>query len=96
MTYEETMSVQLKEWNSKIESKIEMLQSKAENANKGEKANYLKEIDELQIQQVFLQDRLNELRKTIHEAWNEMNIEINYTWNILKKTINQSIFVAVD
>ena len=94
MTYEETMSIQLKEWNSQIESKIEMLQSKAEKAKKGEKVTYLKEIDELQIQQVFLQDRLNELRKTIHEAWNEMNIEINYAWKILKKTIDQSIFVA--
>ena len=94
MTYEETISIQLKVWNSKIESKIEMLQSKAAKAKKEEKATYLKEIDELRIQQVFLQDRLHELKKTINEAWHEMNKEINITWNILKKTIDQTIFIA--
>ena len=94
MTYEEIMSVQLKVWNSKINSKIEMLQSKAAKAKKGDKETFLKEIDELRIQQLFLQDRLHELKRTINEAWHEMNKEINITWNILKKTIDQSIFIA--
>ena len=92
ITYQDIMDSQLYEWDVKIKTKIQELQLESDNCEPGEKGKFREQIDELKIKQLFLQDRLDELKKTIETAWTEMKTEIDFAWKILIKTINQSIF----
>lgn len=92
ITYKEIMASQQNEWNGKIETQMQELQLKVNTCEPGEKEKYLVQIEDLKIKQLFLQDRLDDLKKTIDTVWAEMKTEIDFTWKIFIKTINQSVF----
>lgn len=71
---------------------MQELQLKVNTCEPGEKEKYLAQIEDLKIKQLFLQDRLDDLKKTIDTVWAEMKTEIDFTWRIFIKTINKSVF----
>ena len=92
ITYKEIMVSQQGEWDGRIETQIRELQLKVNTCEPGEKEKYLAQIEVLKIKQLFLQDKLDDLKKTIDTAWAEMRTEIDFTWKIFIRTINKSVF----
>ncbi len=83
---------QLDKWNCRIDAQILDLKNRSDTVDERAKIKCSKLIEELNLKKIFLDDRMEELRGLIQNVQTDLRSEIEMTWIILKKTINQTIF----
>lgn len=85
-------SEQQAKWNCRIDAQIIDLKLKSKKADKTSKIKCSELIDELKLKKIFLDDKMEELNGLIQNVESDLRSEIEMTWIILKKTIDQTIF----
>jgi len=78
--YEEKLDAQLKEWNAQIA----LLKAKAENTKADAKIDYYKTIEALEHKQDEAKTKLQELKSSGDEAWEDLKAGAENVWTELK------------
>jgi predicted nuclease with TOPRIM domain len=78
--YEEKLDAQLKEWNAQIA----LLKAKAENAKADAKVDHYKTIETLESKQDEAKTRLQELRNSGDDAWEDLKTGAENVWTEIK------------
>ncbi|MFH1983471.1 MAG: coiled coil domain-containing protein [Pseudomonadota bacterium] len=84
--YEEKLDAQYEKWNVQIA----MFRAKAEKANAGAKIEYFKTIDALQKKQSGAAAKLNELKTSGNEAWEDLKTGAENAWGEVKSAFQSA------
>jgi chromosome segregation ATPase len=78
--YEEKLDAQLKEYNAQIA----LLKAKAENAKADAKIDYYKSVEALEHKQDEARTKLQELKTSSDEAWDDVKAGAEKIWSEVK------------
>src|SRR3990172_4280781 len=84
--YEEKLDAQLKEWSAQIA----LLKAKADNAKADAKIEYYKTIDVLKHKQDEARTKLQELKTTGDEAWEDLKSGAEKAWAEIKTALHDA------
>ncbi|HSB06750.1 MAG TPA: universal stress protein [Thermodesulfobacteriota bacterium] len=84
--YQEKIETQLKEW----EPKIDALKTKADKAKTDAQAMYKEQVENLRTKQEAARQKLQELRDSGGEAWEEVKVGLDKAIEDLKQTFNRA------
>lgn len=85
--YQEKVDAQLKEWSAKID----LLKAKVEKAKVEAKIKYYEKIEDLRAKQEVLKQKLQDLKGSGDEAWEELKTGVDKALDDLKDVINRAI-----
>lgn len=84
--YERKLQAQLDEWDAEIGK----LRAKADKAEASVQLEYYKQIEDLRQQQQEAQVKLNELRHSTENAWEDMKAGVENAWNSLGEAVKSA------
>jgi len=85
--YQEKAEAQLREWGAKIDE----LKAKADKAKAEAKIEYYEQIEELRSKQEAIQLKLQKLRESGGQAWEELKPGLEHAWNDLKISVEKAV-----
>ncbi len=85
--YQKKMEAQLKEWGAEIE----LLKAKTEKEGADLKIKYLEQINQLQQKQEQLKGKMEHLRESGSDAWEELKAGIDKAGLELKSSISEAM-----
>jgi hypothetical protein len=85
--YQEKLQAQLDEFNAQIE----LLKAKAEKAGFSTKLNYLETVEALKLKRYLATNKLQELRDSSDDAWEDMKEGIENAWQDFSSAIQSAI-----
>lgn len=85
--YQEKMEAQIREWSAKME----LLRAKADKTKAEAKIKYYEQIEELKEKQELAHLKLNELRGSKDEAWEELKAGFDKAWEELSEGFSRAL-----
>ncbi|MDD5411512.1 MAG: coiled coil domain-containing protein [Methylobacter sp.] len=85
--YQDKIDAQLREWSAKIDE----LNAKANKATAEVKIEYYEQIEELRSKQANAQTKLQALRNSGEQAWEELKPGLEQAWDDLKTSVEKAI-----
>lgn len=86
-SYEKKLQAQLDEWNSQIEQ----LKAKAEQAEADLQLDYYKQIEEMRSLQQIANQKLNQLRDSGDDAWEDLKAGVESAWDTLGHSVKSAV-----
>ncbi len=85
--YEKKLKAQLDEWGKEIEK----LKLKADKAKAEQQLKYYKILEELKAKQKTAGKKLQELKDTGEDAWEDLKAGIEKAWNALGEAVKSAV-----
>lgn len=85
--YIQKLDAQLREWSAKIDE----LKAKADKTKGDIKAEYIKQMEALDLKEASAQKKLKELKVASGQAWEELRTGTEKAWHELKTSLDNAI-----
>jgi len=84
--YQGKMEAQLSEWGADIDK----LKARADQASADTKQGYYDQIETLHTKQASMQAKLQELKTSSDDAWEDLKEGLEHSWNQVKDSFNHA------
>ena len=84
--YQGNMEAQLSEWGAEIDK----LKARADKASADTRQGYYDQIEALHAKQASMQAKLQELKTSSDDAWEDLKEGLEHSWNQVKDSFNKA------